>query len=155
MSNIILLHSLLRYFIIIFALVVVVLSLTGMMRKKKFKKTNKQTALVLLICCDLQLLLGLALYHMGGWLGKVQAKPISRDVAVINRFYGMEHAVSMIIAIVLVHAGYSVTKKNMDDDRKFKRLFWTVFVALMIFIAMTPWQSRQLVGRPNVPQIGS
>jgi hypothetical protein len=60
---------------------------------------------------------------------------------------------AMIIALVLVHVGYSVTKKNMDDDRKFKRLFWCSFIALGIFMAMTPWEGKQVVGRPNIPHM--
>jgi hypothetical protein len=41
----------------------------------------------------------------------------------------------------------------MDADRKYKRLFWCSFIALGIFLAMIPWQGKQVVGRPNIPQI--
>ncbi len=146
-------HSIIRYFILLFAVVVVVQSLVGMMGKKKFVKSNKQGALVLLIFCDLQILLGLFLYFLKGWAsvlvsGAAMASPY-------NRFWSVEHGFGMMVAIVLVHIGYSATKKNMDDDRKFKRLFWCSFVALVIFVATIPWSGKQVVGRPNIPVLSS
>jgi hypothetical protein len=154
LHNFTVLHSLLRYFILLFALVVAVQSLAGMMGKRAFKKMNKQGALALLIFCDLQLVLGLVLYDytviQAGMLssGKVMKDPYMR-------FYAVEHSVAMIIAIILVHVGYAVTKKNIEDDRKFKRLFWCSFIALGIFMAMIPWEGKQVVGRPNIPHLGS
>ena len=151
--NIIFLHSLLRYFILLFALVVTIQSLVGMMGNKKFTKMNKQGALALLIFCDLQLVLGAILYfYKVIQTGVFSSGNVMKDP--YNRFYAVEHSLAMIIAIVLVHVGYTVTKKNMDDDRKFKRLFWCSFVALGIFMAMIPWEGKQVVGRPNIPQIG-
>jgi len=147
-------HSLLRYFILLFAVIVAVQSLVGMMGKKKFRKMNKQGALALLIFCDLQLVLGLLLYYykvvQGGMLSSGH---VMKDT--YSRFYAVEHSLAMILAIVLVHVGYTVTKKNMDDDHKFKRLFWCSFVALGIFTAMIPWEGKQVVGRPNIPHMGS
>ena len=153
MSSMIYLHSILRYFILLFALVVVVQSLLGMVGKKDFKKINKQMSLFLLIFCDLQLVLGLAIYSMKGWFAVLTDGTAMSSV--YNRFYSVEHSVGMIVAIVLVHVGYSVTKKNIDDDRKFKRLFWCSFAALAIFVATIPWEGKQVVGRPNIPAMHS
>ncbi|GAA4462250.1 hypothetical protein GCM10023093_08470 [Nemorincola caseinilytica] len=144
------LHSILRYFILFFAVIVVLQSIVGMLGKRKFKKVNKQMALLLLIFCDLQLLIGGLLYYykvIGG--GVLSAPGLMKDT--YRRFYGVEHAVAMVLAILLVHVGYSVTKRNIDDDRKFKRLFWCSFLALVIFMAMIPWPGKQLVGRPMIP----
>ncbi len=152
LSHFVLLHSVLRYFILIFALIVTIQSLVGMTGKRPFKKGQKQMALMLLIFCDLQLLLGALLYYykvIGA--GMFSSGGLMKDVYM--RFYAVEHSLAMVIAIVLVHVGYAVTKKNMDDDRKYKRLFWCSFIALGIFLAMIPWQGKQVVGRPNIPQI--
>jgi hypothetical protein len=150
-QNLIFLHSILRYFILLFALIVVVQSLVGMTGKRQFNKSNKQIALVLLICCDLQLLLGLILYFTRGWFDALKGSNAMKDP--YTRFYAMEHSVGMILAIVLVHVGYSAIKKNIEAARKFNRLFWCVFAALIIFLAMIPWESKQLVGRPNIPSM--
>ncbi len=152
--NFLFLHSILRYFVLLFALVVAIQSLVGMMGKGEFKKVNRQMALMSMIFCDLQLLLGIVLYIYKvintGMLtaGDVMKNPYSR-------FYAVEHAVAMIIGIVLVHVGYNAAKKNIESDRKFKRLFWCSFIALGIFLAMIPWEGKQVVGRPNIPHMTS
>ncbi len=146
------LHSILRYFIILFAFIVVIQCIMGMMGKKKFKSINKQSALVLLIFCDLQLLLGVILYSLKGMSNLFSSGDVMKDP--VKRFWAVEHGVGMIIAIVLVHIGYSATKKLMDDDRKFKKLFWCVFAAFIIIMATIPWQWRTPgIGRPNVPSV--
>ncbi len=144
-------HSILRYFILLFAFVVVLQSVIGFTGKKTFRKSNKQTALMLLICCDLQLLLGLFLYYSKGWINAFSAGGVMADP--VKRFWAVEHGVGMIVAIVLVHLGYTVSKKNIDDDKKFKRMFWFIFIALAIFVATIPWEGKQLVGRPNIPHL--
>jgi chromate transport protein ChrA len=145
-------HSILRYFILLFAIVVVVQSLIGMLGKKNLTSTNKRMALFLLICCDLQLLLGLTLYYIKGWLGVLSAGgDVMKDP--YKRFWAVEHGLGMIIAIVLVHVGYSFLKKNRSDDQKLKRLFWCSFIALSIFLTTTPWEGKQQVGRPNIPSL--
>lgn len=124
----------------------------GMMGKKEFKKSHKQLALGLMIFCDIQLLLGLVLYY-----NKIIASGVLNAGGVMSnvytRFYAVEHSLAMVIGIVLVHVGYSFTKKNLDADRKFKRLFWCSFIALGIFMAMIPWEGKQVVGRPNIPHM--
>jgi heme A synthase len=153
MQATIFLHSLLRYFVLLFALIVVIQSLSGVLGKKRFSKKDKTGALLLLIFCDVQLLIGLAIYAMGGWAHVISAPGAMKDT--YSRFYGMEHGVSMIIAIILVHIGYSFAKKNMDDMPKFKRIFWCSFIALCIFFAMIPWQNRQVIGKPNIPTLSA
>lgn len=143
-------HSVLRYFILLFAVFVAVQSLVGMMGKKEFKKGNKMFALLLMIFCDLQLVFGLILYYTYVISsGMLQSGNVMKDPA--SRFWAVEHAFGMIVAIVLVHIGYAVAKKPIDAERKFKRLFWCSFAALAIFVAMIPWEGKQVVGRANVP----
>jgi hypothetical protein len=151
MPYIIYLHSILRYFLLLFAVIVSLQSLMGLMGKKAFKPGNKTAALLLLIACDLQLLMGLALYFGNGWNKVLTAGGAMKNP--YSRFYAMEHSLAMIIAIVLVHVGYSIVKKNTESERKFKRLFWCSFTALVIFMAMTPWTAKQVVGRPNIPHL--
>jgi hypothetical protein len=146
------LHSILRYFILLFALIVVVQSLMGMLGKKKFKPVNKQSALVLLIFCDLQLLLGLGLYYINGMTNLFKDSDVMKNP--VKRFWAVEHGFGMIVAIILIHIAYSSTKKLMDDDRKFKKIFWCVFIALVIIFATIPWEWRiPGIARPNIPSM--
>jgi heme A synthase len=152
LQNVVFIHSLFRYFILLFAIVVAAQSLIGMVGKKEFQKANRIMALFLLIFCDLQLVLGIALYYY-----KLIASGLMQSVNVMKdpftRFYAVEHSVSMVLAIVLVHIAYSDAKKSMNADRKFKRMFWCSFIALAIFLAMIPWEGKPVVGRPNFPSM--
>ncbi len=151
--NILFFHSILRYLVLLFAVIVVLQSLMGMLGKKQFKKPNKMTALALMIVCDIQLLLGFAVYFMNGWLDRVKGMSAitDPDAKHVTMFFGMEHSVTMLIVIVLIHIGYSNIKKNIDDDRKFKRLFWYTLIALILCIAMIPWPGKKYAGRPLIP----
>lgn len=118
--------------------------------KKAFMPGDKKTALFLMISCDVQLLLGLALYFMKGWFNVLTSGGGFMKLPV-QRFFAMEHAVGMIIAIVLVHIGYSATKKNIADSAKFKKLFWFTLVALIVIFATIPWPFREAIARPLFP----
>ena len=144
-------HSLLRYLVLGLTLIVAIQSLMGMMGKKKFQKANKMGALFMMIFCDVQLLAGLALYFMKGYPQQFSGGEAMKNPSV--RFFALEHPLCMVIGIVLVHIGYSITKKNIDDDRKFKRLFWCSLLALVFFLARTPWPGGKEVSRPLLPAI--
>jgi hypothetical protein len=146
-------HSVLRYFVLLFAIIVVVQSLLGVVLKKDFNKTNKIGAMIMMIVADVQLLLGLVLYMTGGWLGLL-TDPANMKVPAV-RFFTVEHSVSMLIAIILIHVGYSGVKKNIADAVKFRRLLLTTAAALLLMLSMIPWQGKKDVGRPNIPQLGS
>lgn len=143
------LHNILRYLVLIFTIVVVAQSLIGFAQKKTFVKGNRLMALFMMISCDIQLLAGLAVYYLGGHL--LMLKEGTATASHYNRFYSIEHPASMIIGIVLIHIAYSTAKKNMDDTRKFKRMFWYAFIALFLFMAQTPWPSKKDVGKPLFP----
>jgi hypothetical protein len=143
------LHNFLRWFVLLFGILVIVRSISGMGGNKTFSAGDKRMALFLLISCDLQLLLGIALYISNGWLEVLKN---GVDMAnKVNRFFAIEHLIGMLIAIVLVHIGYSSIKKNIADSAKYKKLFWYTLIAFIIIIATIPWPFRELVGRPLFP----
>jgi len=148
MQNLVLsLHNIFRWLILLFALLVIINSIIGMNGKKQFTAGNKRNALFLLISCDIQLLLGLFLYFANGWFAEL-SKGAEMMTNKALRFFTIEHNISMIIAIILIHIGYSNIKKDMADKAKFKRLFWFTFIALIIILASIPWPGREAIGRP-------
>jgi hypothetical protein len=148
MNIVLVLHSYIRWFILLFAVLTIFMSIGGMNGSKPFAAGNKRIALFLLISCDLQLLLGLVLYFAGPWFNllKTGGKEMMENAS--TRFYVMEHNVAMIIAIILIHIGYSSIKKPIPDASKFKKLFWFTLIALVIIFASIPWPFREAVARP-------
>lgn len=95
-----------------------------------------------MICCDIQLLLGLVLYFTGMWFDRLKsdAGAVMKDAAI--RFFTIEHALMMIIAWLLVHVGRSMVKRADTDAQKHKRTLIYFGIALLIILAMIPWPFR-------------
>jgi predicted Co/Zn/Cd cation transporter (cation efflux family) len=144
------LHNFMRWIVLLFALLTIIRGMRGMSGGKAFTGGDKKTAMFLMISCDIQLLLGLALYFMNNWFTVLTS---GGDVMSnkYNRFYAVEHMFGMLVAIVLVHIGYASVKKNIADQAKFKKLFWYTLIAVVVIIATIPWPGRELIGRPLFP----
>lgn len=151
------LHNVMRWAVLLFGVLALFTGLRGIGGKKDFTNGDKRTALYFMIACDIQLLLGLALYFLkgyyrsfsGGGMGEVMKNPPMR-------FWSVEHITGMIIAIVLVHVGYAGTKGNRPHASKFRRLFWCTFIALLVIAATIPWPFRvEGIARPWFPGGGA
>ena len=136
------LHSVLRWVILILLLVALYKSFVD--RNKAFTPGHKKTGMLLMICCDIMLLLGLYQWFVGDWgLKSIQNNGMS--VVMKNsvlRFFAIEHISAMVIAIVLVHIGYSYSKKNVPDAMKHKRILLLFGLALLIILISIPWPFR-------------
>lgn len=143
------LHNFMRWVVLLFVVLSLFKGLSGMNGKKVFAAGDKRIALFMMISADIQLLLGLVLYFMKGWHNTLASGTAMSNKAL--RFWSVEHIAGMLIAIILIHIGYSSVKKNITDGAKFKKLFWFTFIALIIILATIPWPGRELVGRPLFP----
>ncbi|MFZ9388134.1 MAG: hypothetical protein ACO25B_09650 [Chitinophagaceae bacterium] len=146
------LHSVLRWVILILLLVAVYKSFTD--RHQPFSSGHKKTGLVLMICADVMLVVGIYLWLEGG--RGIQA---IRDMGFGNvmkdaghRFFVAEHTIGMLIAIILIHLGYSYGKKNVPDASKHKRALLYYGLALLIILISVPWPFRAVgTGRTWFP----
>lgn len=153
MREILMIHNILRWGVLLFGLWTVLNALSGVFAKRKFNTGDNKSNLLFMICCDIQLLLGLILYFNGSWFAllKSSGKIVMKDAAM--RFFAVEHAVMMIIAWLLVHIGRSMVKRSTTDVQKHKRMLIYFGLAFIIILAMIPWPFRQIgIGRPWFPQ---
>jgi hypothetical protein len=144
------LHNFLRWVLLLLAVLTLVRSMRGMGGTNAFTSGDRKTALFLMISADIQLLLGLALYFMKGW-ANVLASGAEVMSNKYNRFFAVEHITGMLIAIILIHIGYSASKKNIADRAKFRKLFWFTLIAVIVMLITIPWPGRELIGRPMFP----
>jgi uncharacterized membrane protein len=132
-------HSGLRWVVLILLLLAIANAFTA----KTYEKKHKMINLFALITVHTQLLIGLAQYFFtssktnfsSGWM-KVE----------LFRFYGMEHLVGMLIAIVLITMGYSKSKKAATDVEKFKKIKVFYLIGLILILASIPWPFRAALG---------
>lgn len=137
------LHNFMRWAVLILGLWTIFQSLGGMSGGKVFTAKNKRIALFFMISCDIQLLLGLLLYFMGPWgiknIQNMGMGEVMKNTA--GRFFAIEHTLLMLIAIILVHIGYSASKSG-EDSKRFKKLFWFSTIAIIIMLISIPWPFR-------------
>lgn len=134
-------HSYLRYFILIMLIAVIFKSLMGWLSNKPYSNVDNKLSLYLLIFTHLQLLAGFILYFISP---AVKFGGDTMANAVI-RYWTVEHALAMIIAIVLITFARISSKKMTDDKAKFKRLVIFNSMALIIILATISMSGRPIL----------
>lgn len=91
------------------------------------------------------LLIGIYQWIAGNWgLQSIQhngMKEVMKNPTL--RFFAIEHAVGMLIAIALIHIGRIYAKKHIPDAAKHKRTLLFFGLALLIIIVSLPWPFRE------------
>ena len=132
-------HSGLRWVAIILILLAIINAFTS----KTFEKKHKMINLFTMITLHTQLIIGLVQYFITS--GKVKFFDGWMKEAAF-RFYGMEHLMGMLIAIVLITVGYSKSKRGTTDSEKFKPIKLFYLIGFILIIASIPWPFRTALG---------
>ena len=137
-------HSLLRYILLLLILISIVKSFSGWYGKKQYLPGDKRIALFTLISAHLQLVVGLTLFFISP---TVKAGLADMGGAMKNpalRFWSVEHTSMMLIAIVLITLGYSLSKRAKDDETKHKRTAVYFLLALTVIFIAIPWPWKEI-----------
>ncbi|MEN9744128.1 MAG: hypothetical protein RLZZ65_1933 [Bacteroidota bacterium] len=131
-------HSGLRWI----ALILLLLAIFNAFTAKSYEKKHRLINLFAMVSLHTQLLIGLALYFtsakvqfVDGWMKSA-----------LYRFFGMEHLVGMLIALVFVTIGHSKSKKATESTAKFKAIKLWYVLALILILAFIPWPFRTALG---------
>jgi len=114
-----LIHGELRWILAIIAIIAIVKFAVGWLRNSRYQNLDQRLMSIFTIAMDLNLTLGLILFI---WLG------ITTNSWLGNR---LEHAVTMIIAVAVVHSA-AIWRKSPDDTKKFRNNLAVVLVALVL-----------------------
>jgi len=133
-------HSSVRYLVLIMLLLVIGKSLLGLVSKKPFQKIDNTLSLILLIATHIQFLVGLILYFVSK---KVQ---FGEGAMSDFRYFTVEHAFGMILAVVLITVARSTSKKIPDDAGKFKRLAFLNILALIVILGTLMMGHLKIIG---------
>lgn len=147
------LHSVLRWIILLALLVAIFKSITD--KNKPFTKSHKNSGLYLLIMADVMFLIGIYQWAFGKTWGLINIKERGFSAVMkdsVARFFAIEHLIGMVIAIALIHIGYSYSKKNIADPVKHRRTLLFYGLALLIILISIPWPFRAVgAGRTWFP----
>ena len=133
-------HSVWRWVVLILLLAAIIKSFSGWKGKKEFTSGDKKLALFAMVAFHLQYLQGLILFF--------SSQKVNFDSGFMKnpvyRFFAMEHILMMTIAMILLTVGYSKSKKIIESDKKFKKIFVFYLIALLVVLVSIPWPFRAL-----------
>ena len=134
-------HSGLRWialFLLVFAIINAIKGKNAMIFVKKDRLINLFT----MIALHTQLLIGFVLYFTSG---KVTFNPGWIKTA-MSRFYGMEHLIMMLAAIVVITIGRKKSEKSEIPSEKHGYIIKWFIIALVLLLAGIPWPFRANLG---------
>jgi hypothetical protein len=132
-------HSGLRWVALILILAAIFNSALGVSRNE-YSKKDRLLNLFSMISLHVQLLIGLILYFISpkvsftaGWMANK-----------ITRFFGMEHFLLMVLAIVVITIGRKKAEKNDNAAKKHDGILLSFVIGLVLILAGIPWPFRGL-----------
>lgn len=106
--------------------------------KKGYTNGNRKLNLFAMISMHIQLLIGLVLYFLSPKVNLGDFGGAMKDA--VSRYWTVEHALMMIIAIVIITIGHSKSKKAETGESKHKvvAIFYTIsFAIVLLTISMS------------------
>jgi low temperature requirement protein LtrA len=134
-------HSGLRWIVLAGLIIAIINSFSGKSAGRDFTEKDRKLGLIAFIASHVQLVLGLVLYFISN---KVDLAHLFANK--VTRFYGLEHAVGMLIAIILITMGYMKAKRGTDAQKRFSSMATMYLVALILILVSIPWPFRGLGG---------
>lgn len=140
-------HNIIRWIVLILGIFTFVRSLIGWFGKREWTDTDRKLGVFFTSSIDVQLLLGLLLY--------IFLSPITKEVfrnfgaAMGNpglRFFGLEHAFYMVLAVVFAHLGSIFSKRASEPAAMHRNAAIGYGLALIVILLGMPWMRPLLPG---------
>ncbi|HXH99728.1 MAG TPA: hypothetical protein VNI52_05645 [Sphingobacteriaceae bacterium] len=139
-----LIHSGFRYVVLILIVLALIQSLTGWFGKKSYTEGNRKLNLFAMISAHIQLLLGLILYFISPFVKYDDMGSAMKDDTL--RYWTLEHAVMMIIALILITIGHSRAKKITGEINKHRTIAIFYGLGALVVIVAILQSGRGLFG---------
>ncbi|MBX2999178.1 MAG: hypothetical protein KF893_11760 [Caldilineaceae bacterium] len=121
-------HSGWRYIALLVLVIAILKYLIGWLQGGKWGNLDRQIGLITTIGVDIQVLLGIVL-----WALRVGIMQNAERMYFIERY--IEHPVTMLIAIVVMHIGWARVRKTAGDTDKF-RVAALTFIITGLLVAL-------------------
>jgi len=133
------LHNIMRWLVVIAAIWLLVRTYMGLFSKNEWTDQEGKAMRIFVIFRDIQLLLGLIVYFVSPLTQMIMA---DMGAAMGNdqlRFFGVEHAFMMIVAVILAHIGSVMVKRAAESRSKYIRSAIWFTISFLIVLAAIPW----------------
>ena len=148
-SSLLVLHSMFRWIVLVSLLFAIFRGFYGWNKNRPFTKLDNTTRHWTATITHIQLMIGVWLYFISPWVAYVfrnYSDAVSNREA---RFFGVEHAPMMLLAITIISIGSAKAKRKATDQQKFKTMALWYTVGLIIILINIPWSFSPFVSRPE------
>lgn len=132
-------HSLLRWVLVVLLGLALFSALRGWLGRRPWTTTDNRLGGLLTMAADLQLLAGLLLYFVSPIVTAARADMAAAMSDAGTRFWSVEHASGMLLAVVFIHVGRARSKRAIDAVLKHKQAAIFFGLAAILVLAMAPW----------------
>jgi putative Ca2+/H+ antiporter (TMEM165/GDT1 family) len=144
------LHSYVRWIVVILASVAVVRALGGWLGRKEWTALDRRLGVFFSSSMDLQLLLGLILYIFLSPSTHTAFQDFGAALSnEVLRYWSLEHIGLMLVAVVLVHVGQTLSKRAGEARVKHRQAAIFFGLAILIVLFAIPWPFLPY-GRPLI-----
>ncbi|MBK5107577.1 MAG: hypothetical protein JJE12_05580 [Anaerolineales bacterium] len=133
-------HNILRWIVLILLVVALVRAFWGWFGKKEWSSTDRKVGMFYSVSLDIQLLLGLILYFVLSPITKIAFNDFGAAIASSDlRFFVIEHALMMVLAVIFAHVGVAVAKREDESILKHRRTAIWFTLSLIVILLGMPW----------------
>jgi hypothetical protein len=141
-------HSLFRWLVLTSLLYAIYRAYKGWFSNSSFTRLDNNVRHITATIAHIQLILGLWLYFISPIIDYFLHNYKEAVKVEEIRFFGMEHSLMMIIAIVIITIGSVKAKHKSTDKEKFKTIAIWFTIGLLIILISIPWTFSPLASRP-------
>lgn len=136
-------HSGLRW-VAILLLIYAIINAARSQESGQYLKKDKMINLFSMVVLHVQLLIGLGLFFINehskvsyaeGWMSSP-----------MQRFYGLEHIIGMLIAITIITFGRKRAEGLKNTRDKHRRIMMSYTIGLVLILLSIPWPFREALG---------
>lgn len=141
-------HSLFRWLVLLSLIYAIFHAWRGWKREAEFGTTDNRIRHWTATIAHIQLTLGIALYSISplikSFFQTFETSVKLRDL----RFFGMEHSLMMLIAVIVISIGSAKAKRKTEDRDKFRTMMIWFLIGLLIILINIPWPFSPMAVRP-------
>lgn len=140
-------HNAVRWFILILGIIALIRAYYGWFGKRDWSMIDRKVGIFFTSTLDLQLLLGLLLYFFLSPITKSAFKDFGGGMSNPQaRFFILEHALYMVVAVVLAHIGSALAKRADQALIRHRRTALWFSLSLLAILVGMPWARPLLPG---------
>lgn len=141
-------HSLVRWLVLTSLLFAIYRAYNGWFSGNSFSKFDKTVRLITATIAHIQLGVGLCLYFISPIIDYFLHNYKNAVKVGEIRFFGIEHSLMMLIAIIIISIGSVKVKNKSKGNEKFKTMAIWFTIGLLVILISIPWSFSPLVSRP-------